>query len=394
MYLRQLVRYRLSSDAERTVRLLISRELLERTERELTAGERALLRERTSLIEEHAVYIRLVRWVRATSIVDKLFVEYLIATQPPDCEVVLLYLDAFIFQLAILPLPRKCVSGILFRTSFHHRDVGIRIEGAREYLLFLAKYATCRLCAVRTGIHRIFVQDPFAQAYAEKTWRTTKYITVPDPVGPEAGAPPPVVASLPPSGRRRVLLVCGELSRRKGVLVVLRALATLEPCHLSRIQVRFVGPILHTERGSLLAELARFQHSQPAAEISLDERFYSGAEFDAAILAADVVLTLYERSFGSSATVIRAAMFGRPVISTDQGLLGRLVRRHRAGVAVDVRDSRAVAQVFRKFVDTGVIEEFDPQSAWQYARSCSPPLFAQRILPPVAGDRTCDMVCP
>jgi glycosyltransferase involved in cell wall biosynthesis len=380
-YLRQLVRYGLETEAGRHTRLLISRDLLARTEQELTHTERMVLRERTSLIEEQPAYVRLVKWIGRTAIVERLFVEYLIATIPPGCELVFLYMDPFLFQLACLPLPRKCVSGLLFRTSFHYRDGGFRLDGLRERLLFLTKYAICYLCARRSGVNRIFVLDPFAQSYAEKNWSTTKYITIPDPVGPDPGNPASAFPTRKRDGDgRRVLLLCGELSRRKGVLVVLRALAKLEPHYLRQLRLRLVGPIHGPERDILLQELSYMRQNHGSADITLADRFCTGDEFDGCILESDVVLTLYERSFGSSATVIRAAVFGRPVIATDQGLVGRLVQVHRAGAVVNVRDLSAVARAFRNFIDCGVIEEFDAETALEYANSCAPTVFAVRML--------------
>jgi len=385
-YLRQLVRYGLCAEPTGRTRLLISRDLLARTERELTAEERGKLRQRASTIEEHPAYIWLVKWIRARAIVEKLFLEYLIARNPAKCEIVLLYLDPFLFQLACLPLPRKGVSGLLFRTSFHYRHVGFPLKGFREKALFVAKYIMCYVCSRRPGILRILGLDPSAEQYAEKKWRTTKYITVPDPIGPEPGVPPS--CSVPPrrsQGARRLFLICGELSCRKGVLVALRSLSSLEPDYLRRVSLQLVGQFYAPESDVLLRELNSLRERQPI-EIGLDDRFVSDLELDEHICRADVVLALYERSYGSSGTVIRAAMFGRPVIASHQGLVGHLVRVHRLGAAVNAGDIGAVAKAIRSFISTGRIAGFDAESACAYAASCDPSAFAQRFLSLDNGD--------
>ena len=93
-----------------------------------------------------------------------------------------------------------------------------------------------------------------------------------------------------------------------------------------------------------------------------------------------MVLNLYERSYGSSSIVIRAAMLARPVIATHQGLVGHLVRVHRLGSVVNVCDIGAVADALRLFVKTGRIADFDAGAARAYAESCAPSVFAQRLL--------------
>src|ERR1017187_10185078 len=379
-YLRQLFRYGLAGEPEGRTRLLLSRDLLANTERDLTAEERGILRRQTNVIEEHPVYRWLVKAIKSRAIVERLFLEYLIATNPANCEIVLMYLDPFLFQLACLPLPRRCVSGLLFRTSFHYRYAGFPLNGLREKALFIAKYAMCYVCARRPGFRRILGLDPFAELYAEKKWRTEKYVTIPDPIGPEPGDPS--FCAKPPKqshGGRRVFLICGELSRHKGVLVALRSFSSLEPEYLRNVSLRLVGPLYPPEREVLLRELKNLRKRQPI-EILLDDRFVSDLELTEHICAADVVLNLYERSYGSSSIVIRAAMLARPVIATHQGLVGHLVRVHRLGSVVNVCDIGAVADALRLFVKTGRIADFDAGAARAYAESCAPSVFAQRLL--------------
>lgn len=379
-YLRQLVRYGLCAEPNGRTRLLLSKDLVANTERDLTAEERAILRRQTNVIEEHPVYRWLLRWLRSRALVERLFLEYLIARNPANREIVLLYLDPFLFQLACLPLPRRRVSGLLFRTSFHYRQMGFPLNGPRENALFIAKYVMCYVCAHRPGFRRILGLDPFAQLYAEKRWRTAKYVTIPDPIGPEPGdlssCPTPPNQN---SGGRRVFLICGELSRHKGVMVALRGFSSLEPDDLRNVTLRLVGPLYPTERDALLRKLNNLRERQPI-EILLDDRFVSDLELTEHIRAADVVLTLYERSYGSSSIVIRAAMLARPVIATHQGLVGHLVRLHRLGAVVNVCDIPAVADALRLFIRTGRIADFDEDAARRYAASCAPSAFAQRIL--------------
>jgi hypothetical protein len=125
--------------------------------------------------------------------------------------------------------------------------------------------------------------------------------------------------------------------------------------------------------------LNNLQERQPI-EIQLDDRFVSDLELNEHICAADLVLTLYERSYGSSSIVIRAATSARPVIATNQGLVGYLVREHRLGAVVNVCDIAAVADSLRSFISTGRVAGFDAHAARLYAASCAPSTFAHRLL--------------
>lgn len=59
--------------------------------------------------------------------------------------------------------------------------------------------------------------------------------------------------------------------------------------------------------------------------------------------ACDVVLLAYEGHYGSSNIQSRAAAAARPVIASDEGLVGERVRRHRLGLTFPARDAAGLA---------------------------------------------------
>jgi glycosyltransferase involved in cell wall biosynthesis len=143
------------------------------------------------------------------------------------------------------------------------------------------------------------------------------------------------------SGDDAVLLVLAALVRRKGVDVLLRALAALGNDGLRPLLwVAGDGP----ERASL-ETLAR--------EAGLGERVrFLGRRSDTAdLLAASDIVVIPSRREGLGVTALEAMAAGRPVVASAAGGLGEAVIDRRTGLLVPPDDAaalaRALAEVLR-----------------------------------------------
>jgi glycosyltransferase involved in cell wall biosynthesis len=71
------------------------------------------------------------------------------------------------------------------------------------------------------------------------------------------------------------------------------------------------------------------------ADVDLRDRWIEADENLAILSGVQVVAAPYPRHRGMSRLIVEAAAVGTPVVADRYGLLGRLVREHRLGLAVD-----------------------------------------------------------
>ena len=69
---------------------------------------------------------------------------------------------------------------------------------------------------------------------------------------------------------------------------------------------------------------------------------------------ADVVLMLYQGHTGMSSVLVRAAMAGKPMLGTELGMIGELIRTRELGIAVDATDYLAVGNALRQIQTDGL----------------------------------------
>ncbi|NJN73985.1 MAG: glycosyltransferase [Limnothrix sp. RL_2_0] len=105
--------------------------------------------------------------------------------------------------------------------------------------------------------------------------------------------------------------------------------------------------------------------------------FIPDSEVHAYFQIADVVLALYLRHIGMSGILLLAAESGTPVLSTDYGLMGEIVRQYKLGATVNSGNPIEIAQKFRQIVSTDLFTDgFNPVVAKQLVEGNSVEKFA------------------
>ncbi len=140
---------------------------------------------------------------------------------------------------------------------------------------------------------------------------------------------------------RRVFLFYGGGYRRKGLHVAVAAMRQVpvsEPAFL--LCVGRLNP--QGETALALEELKR------QGRACLIDRYVSSAEERLSFAAADVVLLPYLNHFGISAVLSQAVAARKPVIASDEQLLGRLTRDYRLGLLFPSGDAAALAGRIRE----------------------------------------------
>jgi glycosyltransferase involved in cell wall biosynthesis len=166
---------------------------------------------------------------------------------------------------------------------------------------------------------------------------------------------------LPPE--RTICLFFGELRENKGPDVLLKAIKSLPP------------EVLVVFAGSPAGVFADFDFARKATQERLDGRvrFDLGRVPDEIVPdyfgAADAIVLPYRRSFLATSGILQwAAAAGKPVIATDVGEIGDLIKTYGLGLVIEPEDPRRLAEAIRQYVlERETIENSVKQCASVYS---------------------------
>lgn len=276
------------------------------------------------------------------------------------------------------------LSGLLFRPSVHYREFDGHAPRPRERLREVRKRLTYGRMAGHPSLRAVCSLDPYFTAWARRRLggRGARFRTLPDPA-----LAPPVPASVPPrfsfaeelAGGRLVFALYGVLSRRKGVVALLRALLEVDDETCRRLCVVLAGRVADEVRDPLRRLTARIRERRPGLRLELVEGWLEEEEIGWLVNTADVVLAPYQRFVGSSGVIVTAAGFGTPVVTQAYGLLGRWTREHGLGLTADTTDPADLARAVRRAAAReGRIGR--PEGMREFAAGRTPERFGEAVL--------------
>jgi glycosyltransferase involved in cell wall biosynthesis len=294
-----------------------------------------------------------------------------------------LALDHLSLPLALrLGAGHRPLSGILFRPSVHYRHINAHRPFFREQLRDLRKAILYRLMLRNPAVGAVLSLDSYFVDFAAHRYpRASKVVATPDPVCP---APEPTVeerrlATRVPD-KRTTFLLFGELTARKGVLVLMDALQRVPPELASRIAVVVAGPLDPPIRDTVRSAVTHIHRLRPDLWLHLEDRRLATGEIVALLERSQVVLAPYQRFVGSSGIILWAAQAKRPLLCQDYGLVGRLTRDFGLGMTLDTTSAEALAQAIGAVArDTAAIK-FDPRGMERLCGARKPERFAQIVI--------------
>lgn len=298
-----------------------------------------------------------------------------------------LALDHLSLPLALgLGVGGRRLSGILFRPSVHYGAIGSYSPSWPERLRDLRKTLLYRLMLRHRDLSTVLTLDPYFTRHAEIHYAGgQKLRSLPDPVYPVG----PVANDIDAAGYfpadRQGFLLFGYLTERKGILVLLDALARLRPETAAKVSVLLAGRLDPAIRDDVVARCNALTRSNPRLVLNLADRWFDGAELDALVLQSAVVLAPYQRFVGSSGVLLWAARAGRPVLAQDFGLIGRLVEDNRLGLTVDACDPASLAAGITRMVADGPTGFLDAAAAQDFAAQRTPRSFATAVYASLQG---------
>ncbi len=165
---------------------------------------------------------------------------------------------------------------------------------------------------------------------------------------------------------RVLFTLLGVLDQRKGVKELLEALRKVPDDKLKKMSLLLIGRVKENHRESIHQAVKDIQNDHPVQIVLCDQWIEEGSVQDYYEIS-DVVLATYQRHMGSSSALIRAALAGKPVLSSDYGLMGEIVRRRRLGVTVNTEDPEAVAAKIGEVIDSDLSSLLDLEEATRFA---------------------------
>lgn len=280
------------------------------------------------------------------------------------------------------------LGGILFRPSVHYPALGSRRTRWREWVRDARKTVLYQLMLLNDAVQVVLTLDPYFPPYAARRYiHGDKVRAVPDPAHPSVNetADESRLAELPPAGRM-VFLLFGYLTERKGVLALIQALRVLSPDVATKVAVVMAGKVEPAIRADVQELCRRIAVEQPHLWLHLEDRRVSSGELDALVRRSDVVLAPYQRFVGSSGVLLWAARLGKPVLTQDFGLLGRLASDYQLGLATDCDDPAALAAAIGDFVRSGARTFISEPAARDFVCSRTPQRFAETVFESLLQD--------
>lgn len=243
-----------------------------------------------------------------------------------------MYIDYL--QLAVLtqPAPPCSISGILFRPTL----VNYPANSWKERLNYWRKNITLRYFVKNKNLDSLFNLDPFATDYILKNWNTEKVKFLPDPVQlyPTTKTKSEVKTSLGIDESKTVFLIFGFLDSRKGIADVMKAIGKISGETSQKGCLLIVGPWEENERKLFNIQLPKIQQTTNF-QIVVKDGFVKDEDIQQYFKVADYAFALYNKHFGMSAIMVRAAAAQKPLISSNFGLIGKIVVENELGITID-----------------------------------------------------------
>jgi glycosyltransferase involved in cell wall biosynthesis len=252
-----------------------------------------------------------------------------------------------IFSLLGSPFGTTPWAGLLMRPSFHYKTMGVIAPSSP--LDTPERMLMRRLLRIK-HLRTLFTIDEPLSLYVRKFWpeyaAKMKYVL--DPADLEKPIPQPEARSLfglPMD--KRVMLVYGSLSLRKGVDILLQAAKSPDfpddmILFLGGKQDSDVQALLNSSEGKALIQCGKL------IEVN---RYLHKAEQTAAFCASDVVWLGYRDHYSSSGVLAQAQALNMPIIGCREGIIGWTLNKYNNGYVMEDMSVSSILNAIEKRCD-------------------------------------------
>lgn len=303
------------------------------------------------------------------------------ARQLGTTQGLILYFDSCVVPLVLgkkFPCP---FSGIYYRPTLHYSSFADYVPTRKERLQAWKERCFLFRLQRNASLKTLFSLDPFAVEPIQKLGGNKNVIYLPDPAPFVWATNRPVEQLRQQLGidpDRKVFLSFGRLSEaRKGVPQLVEAISSLSSELCQQICLLFAGEPEGTGKEQLEAWLAPIR-SLPV-QIVIASGYVPESQVPNYFQLADVVLAPYQKHIGMSGILLLAAAGQKPVLSSSYGLMGKMVRRHGLGLAVDSTVPGEIAEGLKQFLQADWHQIFDRARMQTFAANHSVERFAEIV---------------
>ena len=336
----------------------------------ISASESAALKSRNSGINRNLRNFQ--EW--------KLFAKY--AKQLQADHALMLYLDTCLLPIAAgLPFPCE-FSGIYFRPTFHYHSFSPRPQTWSDRRQSWRDQFILNQALRHPRFSHLFSLDPIAPQYISPPNQRVKVHALADPVDVSyhtATSNNELRQHLGIEDDRTVFLLFGALNGRKGIYQLLQSLEILPHEICQKVCLVLLGEANAQDQQRITTSVKSLRQKK---NIQILERyeFVEDAILHQYIGMADVVLALYQKHVGMSGVLMQAALHEKPVLGSDYGLMGELVRRYQLGLAIDSTAPTEIVAGITQYVKAPQAIKIDAQKMNDLVSKNSSTAFAELIL--------------
>lgn len=257
------------------------------------------------------------------------------------------YLDAMLIPLGVLHLcglrfdtRRRRVDVTVMRGEFAYPEIRDRAAW-RFHPKWRFKAWVLRKALRSNWFSRVLVSDDITYRHMQGWQRgRTELQLCADPVVGSYPERNPARRELGLDETVKILGCWGVLDARKGIDLLLQVFARRAPRADERLLLA----------GRLNPHVAELWAALSAKDPSLRERvivanrFLSGAEMRRYIAAVDAAAVVYPAHVGASRVLVEAVAAGKPVLGSQFGWIGHVIRKNRLGHSCDVRSPQELAK--------------------------------------------------
>ncbi len=233
-------------------------------------------------------------------------------------------------------------SGLLMRPSFHYPAMGVIAPSSP---LDTPECFLLNTLLRRKNLHVLFTADEPLYLYVQSFWKQyankIKYVLEPadldEPLPQDAARK---ALGLP--ANKKILLVYGSLTLRKGVDTLLQAFAS--PSFPKDWACFFAGKQDDEVRGITSSEPCRQLKSKGI--MFETDRYLNRQEQTFAFCASDAAWLGYRNHYSSSGVLSQAMAIGLPIIGCKEGVIGWTLSRYEHGCLLD---DRTVPSILKSF---------------------------------------------
>ncbi len=274
--------------------------------------------------------------------------------------------SACLRRAAIGIYPPKALQGRLSGVYFRPRFLENPYLPPGNFIKHIGFQKLCR----HGWLNHIFLMDEYLFASVEKKFSPAVFHFLPDPWdGDFSISQEDARKQLNIPSDKFVFLNYGVGDKRKGLHLAIEAMQNIS------------SPSFLLCAGQLRADqkiLSKLEMLEAQGKAKVINRYVSDNEADLCFCACDVVLLPYIEHFGSSGVLSRAAAAGKPVIVSDEALLGKRVREHKLGLLFPSGDAQALKTGMKDIFQSDMAQF--QQAALHYAQLCSRQAFRTALL--------------